>query len=251
MIAWLSEWLKEIVVIVLLAVFVDLVLPNRSMQRYVKVVLSLLILLAILSPLVELLRSGEQWDVWLQPGAGERIGQPLAGAGEMASLAAISREAEQMTAERNRQALELAQLRLESAVARTLEESLAIRKADVSAELRPGANPEEVLLKGMAIRLWLRPDAEEAAAAAVRQDSSKPAAIAPIEPVAPVVVAIREEPSAWASVKPGEPQPAAEDVAADTQAIDNEALQQAALALVEEQYDIPRDKVRISVDARR
>lgn len=43
--------------IVLLATFVDMLLPNRSMERYVKLVLSLLILLTLLSPITKLLRS--------------------------------------------------------------------------------------------------------------------------------------------------------------------------------------------------
>lgn len=54
--AWLGGWLREIVIIVLLAAFVDLLLPSRSMERYVRLVLSLLILLTLLSPVVSLLK---------------------------------------------------------------------------------------------------------------------------------------------------------------------------------------------------
>jgi len=54
---WLSNWLQELIMIVLLATFVEMLLPNRSMERYVKLVLSLLILLTLLSPLTKLLRS--------------------------------------------------------------------------------------------------------------------------------------------------------------------------------------------------
>jgi stage III sporulation protein AF len=49
----LSEWLKQIVIIVLIASFVDLLLPNRSMQRYVKLVISLFVLISILNPLLQ------------------------------------------------------------------------------------------------------------------------------------------------------------------------------------------------------
>ncbi|MGM1020663.1 MAG: stage III sporulation protein AF [Bacillota bacterium] len=52
---WLGGWLKELVLIVLLASFIDMILPSRSMERYVKLVLSLLILLTLLSPVVRLL----------------------------------------------------------------------------------------------------------------------------------------------------------------------------------------------------
>lgn len=50
---WLSNWLQELIMIVLLATFVDMLLPNRSMERYVKLVLSLLILLTLLSPITK------------------------------------------------------------------------------------------------------------------------------------------------------------------------------------------------------
>lgn len=54
---WLGEWLKEIVFVVLLAIFVELLLPSKSMQRYVKLVLSLLVLLTLLNPILEMLNN--------------------------------------------------------------------------------------------------------------------------------------------------------------------------------------------------
>lgn len=52
--SWLGEWLKELILVVLIAVFIDLLLPNRAMERYVKFVVSLLILLTMLSPVMRL-----------------------------------------------------------------------------------------------------------------------------------------------------------------------------------------------------
>lgn len=52
---WLSEWLKSIIMIVMFAAFVDLILPGKSMQRYARLVLSMLILLALLRPVINLL----------------------------------------------------------------------------------------------------------------------------------------------------------------------------------------------------
>ncbi|MHA0855568.1 stage III sporulation protein AF [Paenibacillus sp. CMAA1364] len=52
---WLNEWMREVIMIVLLATFVDLILPSRSMERYVKLVLSLLILLTLMQPIIRLL----------------------------------------------------------------------------------------------------------------------------------------------------------------------------------------------------
>ena len=50
----LAAWLKQIIVVVLLATFIDLLLPNRTMQRYVKLVVSLFILMTILTPVMQL-----------------------------------------------------------------------------------------------------------------------------------------------------------------------------------------------------
>lgn len=64
MLQWMNDWLREIIVIIMLAVFIDLLLPNDKMQRYVKVVLSLFILMAILSPIVSLLKADLSFDGW-------------------------------------------------------------------------------------------------------------------------------------------------------------------------------------------
>ncbi|WP_438351411.1 stage III sporulation protein AF [Paenibacillus sp. FA6] len=53
--AWLNEWMREVIMVVLLATFVDLILPSRSMERYVKLVLSLLVLLTLMQPIINLL----------------------------------------------------------------------------------------------------------------------------------------------------------------------------------------------------
>lgn len=54
--AWLGDWLREIILIVLLAAFVEMLLPSKSMERYARLVLSLLVLLTMLSPIVSFLK---------------------------------------------------------------------------------------------------------------------------------------------------------------------------------------------------
>lgn len=51
---WLTLWLKKIILLVLLAAFLDLILPNTTLQRYVKMVMGLILLLTIISPLFSL-----------------------------------------------------------------------------------------------------------------------------------------------------------------------------------------------------
>lgn len=54
---FLSEWITNIIVLVLLAGVIELLLPGNQFQSYIKMVIGLLILLAMLSPLFKLLNS--------------------------------------------------------------------------------------------------------------------------------------------------------------------------------------------------
>lgn len=51
----LGIWLKQLIMMVLLAVFAELLLPTKSMQKYVRAVLGLGIIAVILTPIVPLL----------------------------------------------------------------------------------------------------------------------------------------------------------------------------------------------------
>lgn len=70
MIGFLGQWIKQIILLILIATFLDLLLPNSGMRRYVKLVVGLLLILVILSPVLELfqfdyerlLTVQEEWD---------------------------------------------------------------------------------------------------------------------------------------------------------------------------------------------
>lgn len=64
MLQWLNDWIREIILIIMLAVFIDLLLPSNKMQRYVKVVLSLFILMTILTPIVSLFNKDWNFGGW-------------------------------------------------------------------------------------------------------------------------------------------------------------------------------------------
>lgn len=67
----LKELVSNIVAIVLLTTFLDLLLPSSSMQRFVKVVMGLFILVSLLNPILELLSRDQEFEVfsWQQPQA--------------------------------------------------------------------------------------------------------------------------------------------------------------------------------------
>ncbi|MDK8179336.1 stage III sporulation protein AF [Paenibacillus sp. UMB4589-SE434] len=117
---WLSQWLKEIIMVILLATFIDLLLPNRTMQRYVKLMMSLIILLILLSPIMKLFDANitdelaQQWD---QASA--------ATPGTYASLTSIQREANRIKAKRDEQVMSYAAAQLETNMKKQLNDTLA------------------------------------------------------------------------------------------------------------------------------
>ena len=55
MISEITVWVKGIVLVVIFAAFLELLLPAGSMQRFVRVIMGLFIMLSILNPVIELL----------------------------------------------------------------------------------------------------------------------------------------------------------------------------------------------------
>jgi len=53
--SFLTEWITNIIVFILLAVVIDLLLPNSSMQKYAKMVISLLLIIVIINPIFKIL----------------------------------------------------------------------------------------------------------------------------------------------------------------------------------------------------
>lgn len=57
MIAALSLWIKDIILVVLFASFMELLLPSSSMQRFIRVIMGLFIMLAILNPALDIIQN--------------------------------------------------------------------------------------------------------------------------------------------------------------------------------------------------
>ncbi|HWO77594.1 MAG TPA: stage III sporulation protein AF [Bacillus sp. (in: firmicutes)] len=52
--SFLTQWITNIIIFILLAIVIDLLLPNSSLRRYTKMVTGLLLMAIILSPIFEL-----------------------------------------------------------------------------------------------------------------------------------------------------------------------------------------------------
>src|SRR5690554_3440766 len=57
MIEDLSYWVKNIIYIIFFIVFLEILLPNNSMRKYVKVIAGLLVMVVILTPITKLINS--------------------------------------------------------------------------------------------------------------------------------------------------------------------------------------------------
>ncbi|RQW20855.1 stage III sporulation protein AF [Bacillus sp. C1-1] len=60
---YINEWITSIVIIILLAVVLEMVLPNTNLKNYVKITMSLLLLLFLLQPVLNIFY--EDPDEWL------------------------------------------------------------------------------------------------------------------------------------------------------------------------------------------
>jgi stage III sporulation protein AF len=52
--SFLTEWVTNIILFILLAIVIDLLLPSSAMQKYAKMVISLLLIVVILSPILKI-----------------------------------------------------------------------------------------------------------------------------------------------------------------------------------------------------
>lgn len=58
---WLASWIQQLILVVIMATFLELLLPNNAMQRYVRLVMGFVILLLIVSPILTVIK--RDWSV--------------------------------------------------------------------------------------------------------------------------------------------------------------------------------------------
>lgn len=118
MLQWLGDWLKQLIVMVMIAGFIDLLLPTQSMQRYVKVVIGLFLLMMMLSPIFRLFE--HKWSPDLILAAAERNSLD-SGNKAFRSLDDIMRDANRMQATSRDQAKQLMETQLAGVIRQGVE----------------------------------------------------------------------------------------------------------------------------------
>ncbi|TMW73753.1 stage III sporulation protein AF [Alteribacter natronophilus] len=73
--AFITEWVANIILLVLFAAILELLLPNSSLQRYVKLVVGLMVLMVMIQPVLSIFHSDpEEWfqsmAEWVDEGYG-------------------------------------------------------------------------------------------------------------------------------------------------------------------------------------
>lgn len=205
MMDWLSGWLKDIIVVVLFAAFVELLLPNNAYQRYVRTVLGLFILLSMLSPLLSLFQ--QKWDGQKMLASVEQLDNASNNGnafGAMRPLTAIMQDAERWRQDDRNEAQKLMERQLAAELQQSVGDEANVRIKQVSLQLSYDNNGTPAMKQ---MRVILDPiDASPAAPPSTDAASRKP--IAAIEPVS---INIRV---GAAEAKPDEGKPTAEQLAA-------------------------------------
>lgn len=185
MIAWLSDWLRDIIAVILLAVLVELLLPNKAMQRYARLVVGLFILLTILSPVLRLF----QEDIGSKLDAGIRMWNDRSAERnvKMPTLEEIERKAAELSEQRRLETAQLLEHTLESGMLAELRKTLGRGVEQVDVKLVWGEKPKDEEVPGIGeIIVTLKP--QEPDKSDVGGSSAEE-----IEEVLPVTVQVRVE----------------------------------------------------------
>ena len=126
---WLNDWLKNVIMVVMFAAFVELILPGKSMQKYARLVLSMLILLALLRPVVELLAGPPENRLAL------RLDDSMNDIPPEARLDRIMAEAEKIETAREKQSLTWAAEQMASQIKEDIYAETGERAVEVTVQL--------------------------------------------------------------------------------------------------------------------
>ncbi|EJL41060.1 hypothetical protein BAG01nite_02160 [Brevibacillus agri] len=199
---WLTLWLKKIILLVLLAAFLDLILPNTTLQRYVKMVMGLILLLTIISPVFSLF-SLSQDDLALRLDRYQQeLNKPASVEWKKMTDKLLGQQNEQMTA--------YVQAQVAAAVKAQIKADYGVEVADVAVVIEQKQQGEPTLSR---MELVIG----EADSAPDQNGLQQVQPIKPITPIAPVEVTIGEaqEPKQEVEVAAREDNPLMSRMASD------------------------------------
>lgn len=172
MIEALSLWLQKIILVVLIATFLDMLLPNSGMQRYVRMVMGLLILLTIISPILEIVKK----DLTAEKIA-MRIMKLNSGATQN-EWEQMKQYSERLMQQSELDTQEFVQVQLQDLIRAKVEEDYGVRVSSVQVNFGKEKNKEQEYPVISSVQLVLDKDIQ-----ATRPEDGGNLKIQPIEPV--------------------------------------------------------------------
>ncbi|WP_340024608.1 stage III sporulation protein AF [Paenibacillus sp. FSL K6-1096] len=195
--AWLGNWLHELILVVLMAAFVEMLLPSKSMERYARLVLSLLILLAMLSPLISLLKGDASRELSAAVRQQEKSGWDAGGKGKGGeSLDQILADGRRLAAGAREQSLKLAAEEIAGQMRDQIAGSTGVKGVKVTVALGMGKNPEAPLgeevpqISSVTVSLPAQESGSGGSAAGAAAGTGTEGSAIHIEPVKPVQVSL-------------------------------------------------------------
>lgn len=241
MMEWLSDWLRQVILIILLAAFVDLLLPNQAMQRYVKTVVSLFILMTLMTPVFELFQRG--WDAdrllaeaeRIQSGSGLATAPAGTGGGKLKALETILADSERLKAENGKEALKLAERRLSDEMRAGLEKVTGLKVEVLEAQIEADNQGNPAIGRVRAVLLHK----QEAGPSLPPDDRGSPVGRVRVEEVKPVTV----------QIAPARPSSRETQAQAQTELKDpeQEELRSAALRYFKQEWQLAPERLELRV----
>ncbi|MCZ8520647.1 MULTISPECIES: stage III sporulation protein AF [Paenibacillus] len=182
---WLSGWLKSVILVILLATFVDLLLPNATMQRYVKTVISLFLLLTLMQPLLSLFSGPGELDKRLTAAlfqsAGQGQGQPIE------SLPAIQQRAQALQRSREAEAHQVVRQQVADLMKRKLESTAGVKVRQIQVETAAGESGQAEI-RSVSVTFAPQPVKPVGGSdgGGGRGDEASAGAMKPVQPIQPV-----------------------------------------------------------------
>lgn len=169
---WLTLWLKKIILLVLLAAFLDLILPNTTLQRYVKMVMGLILLLTIISPLFALFNLSQDDLALRLDRYQEELNKPADSEWKRITSKLLSHQSEQTTA--------YVQAQISAAVKTRVKEVYGMDVQHIEIQMDK-SNPDQPILKRIALIVQ---DSDN------QEKTSDQTPVQPIQPIQPVDIQI-------------------------------------------------------------
>lgn len=142
--SYLASWIQQLVLAVIVATFLDLLLPNNTMQRYVRLVMGLMILMLILSPLLTFLKSDWNMNDLFSDGRSTTNN-------ELASLPHIQKQSEDLMEAQEKWVEDTVQSRMERAISDGIEQQFSLSVSEVSVSL--SEKGEQVSVDGVVVTI--------------------------------------------------------------------------------------------------